>query len=306
VRINRLIALLSLAFLAVLGTAAPVFAQTNAEPKGLQNVSIWVNPEYDDALKLGVPSLLVMMEGQIAGVQPPTQIRFLVPTGARMYSAGSKNSAGTYIPPGASLKQAPSSVAGWDEVSFQLTEKTFRVEYYTPVGTDPARAFVYQLARLYPIQGLTVTVQQPKGSDNFTVTPAGAPGVDSEGFNVQKFTYDTLDTVTPVKFQISYIKLDSQPSLSNPPTSPGSTSKPNPGLIIGLGLAAVAVVGGGIYLFTRNGQNSKTASRSARRRAVRSATTGKAPAGRAAVFCSQCGRRIDRAGKFCPGCGADL
>ncbi len=81
-----LAAAMSLAF----GTQVqPVFAQSK-EPTGFKNVTLWINPEYDD------PRLLVMLEGKIVGVDAPAQVRFLVPAAAQMFSAGSKDAQGKY------------------------------------------------------------------------------------------------------------------------------------------------------------------------------------------------------------------
>ncbi len=169
----------------VLGIAAPKALAQTAEPTALKNVRIWVNPEYDDALQIGRPSLLVMIEGEMSGAQPPVTIRFLVPTAAEMYSAGSKNSFGEYK--GGPPDRKASSVTGYDEISYQLTENIFRVEYYVPIAQlgEVQKSFTYDFVRFYLVQNLSVTVQQPKSSDNFTVSPSGTPSIDNEGFSVQ-------------------------------------------------------------------------------------------------------------------------
>ncbi len=290
-----------------------VFAQTS-EPTGFKNVRIWVNPEYDDSLKLNVPNLLVMMEGQIVGGQLPLTIRFLVPTTAQMYSAGSKNASGTYLPPGNTLSRKASSTSGWDEVSYQLTTDTFRVEYYQPIAQlgEVQKSFSYEFLREYPVQDLTVMVQQPKSSDNFTVSPSGgAPGIDAEGFNIQTYKYTNLEVSTPVKFAISYNRSVWEPSLGTPgttsPNSGVSGSKSNTGLIVAVVAVAVVLGGGGVYLMSRNSQKSRPVSRAERRRRsvagtrVRPKSESESPA-----FCSQCGHKLDKPSRFCPDCGAEI
>ena len=59
-----------------------------------------IYPEYDE------PSLLIMLEGKITGANPPVQVRFLVPSTAEMYSAGSKDAQGT-IPEGRQTGKLP-------------------------------------------------------------------------------------------------------------------------------------------------------------------------------------------------------
>ncbi len=291
--------------------AAPAASAQTTEPTAFKNVKIWVNPEYDDALKIGNPVLLVMIEGEIVSPQPPVNIRFLVPTSAQMYSAGSKNSFGEYK--GGPPNRKASSISGYDEISYQLTETIFRVEYYVPIAQlgEVHKSFSYDFQRFYPVQDLSVMVQQPKSSDNFTVTPAGSPGIDSEGFNIQTYKFTNLDPSAPVKFSISYDRSVWEPSLAKAattsPSSGGSGSKSNAGLIVAVVAVAVVLGGGGVYLMSKNGQKSKPVSRAERRRRGAAATrpkpktTSENPA-----FCSQCGHKLDKPSRFCPDCGAEI
>jgi hypothetical protein len=266
--------LLAIAAALVLGGATPVQAQT-PEPTALKSVHLWVNPEYDD------PRLLVMLEGQIVGAQAPARVRFLVPSTAEMYSAGSKDALGKYS--GGPPDRKASSIPGWDEISYTLTAGTFRVEYYDSIGDLPDKAFTYEFHRLYPIEGLTVIVQQPRKKAGFSVNPPGKVGTDPEGFTVQTYTYANLDAATPVKFDIRY--------------SRGSTT----GLIVGVAAVVVVLIGGGLYLMSRSNRKSRPANRAARRSAAgRGPKT--APTG-SESFCSQCGRKLDRGERFCPDCG---
>lgn len=292
---------------------APVTLAQTTEPAALKNVRIWVNPEYDDQLKLNVPGVLIMMEGQIASAQLPLTTRFLVPTTAQMYSAGSKNASGAYLPPGNTLTRTASSVTGWDEISYQLTTDTFRVEYYQPITQvgQIQKSFSYEFLRTYTVQDLSVTVQQPKSSDNFTVSPSGRPGIDSEGFNVQTYKFTNLDVSTPVKFSISYNRSVWEPSLGTSTTSGtnsgSSGSKSNTGLIVAVVAVAVVLGGGGVYLMSRSGQKSKEVSRAERRRRA-TATTRSRPTTNSEVpaFCSQCGHKLDKPSRFCPNCGTPI
>jgi hypothetical protein len=276
---------LAVCTLVLAGPLPAVLAQQSG-PTALKNVKVWVNPEYDDAMKLGGPSLLVMIEGNIVGAQAPVTVRFLVPSTASMYSAGSKDDAGTYIPPGDSLDRTSSAIPGWDEVSYELKTATFRVEYYAPVAATSPRQISYQLQRVYPIENLTVSIQEPKRSSGFTMVPAGIPGTDGEGYPVHSVTYANVDVTTPVQFNISY-QMKSAPNLL---------------LIVGLVVVAAVLGGGGYYLVKKGGRARPGA------RAGRRAGSGGQSGKRAATpaYCSQCGRKLDRPGRFCPGCGAEL
>ena len=296
----------------LLMVGAPSALAQTSEPTAFKNVKIWVDPEYDDPLGLNVPSLLVMIEGEIVGPPTPVTIRFLVPTAASMYSAGSKNSFGEYN--GGPPKRKASSLPGYDEISYQLTESTFRVEYYSPIGELGVvqKSFSYDFLRFYPVQDLSVFVQQPKSSDNFTLSSVdgqtGSPAVDADGLNIQTYKYTNLDVSTAVGFSISYNRSVWEPSLATSPTTSPSSGKSSSstGLIVAIVVVAVVLGGGGVYLMTRNSQKSRPVSRAERRR--RGATTGsRARASQdTPAFCSQCGRKLDRPSRFCPNCGAEI
>ena len=289
--------LVAVGIMSLAGGMSTAFAQSPTEPTAFKNVRIWVNPEYDD------PRLLVMVEGQLVGASAPVTVRFLVPTTAEMYSAGSMDAQGKYS--GGPPDRQTSTISGWDEISYQLKTDTFRVEYYDSIGTTLDKLFTYEFMRLYPIQNLTVIVQKPKQTTTFAVDPTGTSGIDGEGFSIQTSNYTDLDTATPVKFDISYTRTTSEPSLATSPgagTTSGSNSSTS--LIVVVVIVAAVLGGGGVYLFTRSNRNSRPSTRASRRRAGAPART-KASA-TPPVFCSQCGRKVDRAGRFCPACGAEL
>jgi hypothetical protein len=274
------------------GSGSSAGAQT-VEPAAFKNVHLWLNPEYDDLLGLNTPSLLVMLEGDIVGVQAPVRVRFLVPSTAQMYSAGSIDSRGEYT--GGPPDRNPSSNAGWDEISYELTQSTFKVEYYDPIGETADRLIAYQFLRFYRIDNLTVTVQEPRQSIGFQVNPEGQAATDREGFRIQSYNYANLDVATAVKYDITYKRSSLQPSLA---VTPGSSR----GLIIGIVAAVVLLGAGGLILMSRSNRRSKPVSRAARRRgrvADKPARGQPAPAS----FCSQCGRKLDRGVRFCPDCG---
>jgi hypothetical protein len=266
-------------------------AQTDNETASFQNVHLWINPEYDD------PRLLIMIEGQIAGVQPPAMVRFLVPSDAEMYSAGSKDAQGNYT--GGPPERKPSSIPGWDEISYEVKTNTFRVEYYTTSITgQPDKAISYEFLRFYPIDSLLVIIQQPRLATNFTISPAGQPYVDVEGFNTYVYSYSGLAVDTPIRFQISYTKSDPRPS---------QDIKGNPELgsllsVIILVMFGIAVVGTFFWI-----KKSKNKNRNARRQPVRHLTTpGPNVSQLKTRFCEQCGKPIEGSHKFCPDCGAKI
>ena len=74
-----LLLFISIGLLLIGADLSRALAQPENEVTGYENVQLWVYPEYDD------PRLLVMLEGQIVGVEPPAEVRFLVPSASEMY-----------------------------------------------------------------------------------------------------------------------------------------------------------------------------------------------------------------------------
>jgi hypothetical protein len=284
----RLLAILIFALLPAAVMKLPAFAQNTGEPTAFKNVHLWINPEYDD------PRLLVMLEGQVDGAEPPAPVRFLVPAAAEMYSAGSKDSTGKYT--GGPPARKASTFPGWDEISYNVTTPIFRVEYYDPSITGLAnKSITYEFKRLYPISSLQVIVQEPRGAKNFTVSPKGSSYVDGEGFNTQVYSYAQLAPEAPVSFNISYIKTDPRPSLE---ISGGSSS--GPALAVGIIIGLALVTGGALWW--RNASRGKKRARRPPQRDT--AGVKKAGASGGKRFCGQCGKPLESGNKYCPYCGA--
>ncbi len=274
--------------------AQPAQAQIVKEPAGYRNVTVWVNPEYDD------PRLLVMMQGKITGVDAPALVRFLVPRDAEMYSAGSKDAQDKYS--GGPPDRKPSQIPGWDEISYTLKTDTFRVEYYDPViSSKPDKNISYDFRSLYPISDLTVIVQEPKKSTNFTVTPGGRSFKDGEGFSAYSYNYSNQGIDKPLHFDISYTRTDTNPSLSSPsPNAKGAGSSVS-GLTVGL---IVGVIMAGLLVWILRSKKkavpaAKYSSRAGQTRAAKRRNQRNR-------FCGKCGEPVEGSPQFCPHCGNKL
>lgn len=280
-----------------------VLAQGEPEPTGYKNVTIWVNPEYDD------PRLLVMMEGKVDGVTPPATVRFLVPQAAEMFSAGSKNAFGEYS--GGPPNRQASDIAFWDEISYVATDETFRIEYYDPVISElPDRTFKYEFHPTYPISNLRVIVQQPKRATSFGVQAAdnttGQRQTDPEGFSVIAYNYPSVDAGSTLSFEVSYNKTDSNPSLQSSTTSgqsnpPGSSGASNSAELLWVGIPVVALLIAGI-LWALKGASPKRTPRRARAKGQTARPQAQAKAG----FCRKCGQPLKSGDQFCVNCGAKV
>lgn len=274
--------MVTISLLLVIASSPWVLAQGENEPAGFNNVHLWIYPEYDDS------RLLVMLEGQIAGVQAPATVRFLIPSTAEMTWAGSMDAQGDYSegPP----PREPSAIPGWDEIIFNVTTDTFRVEYYDPIIIGlPDKSIAYEFRRLYPISSLHVVIQEPKQSSNFSVSPEGALSSGSQGFTNHNYEYHDIDDGPPINFNIAYTKSDALPSLSI-----GDDASTPVALIVATIIGTLLVFGAGFYRVRKSRLRSASVPVSAGE---------KHPPRR---FCPQCGQAPDDSSRFCRYCGTEL
>jgi hypothetical protein len=278
-------------FLALAFFTQAAQAQTNSGPTGFKNVNLWVYPEYDD------PRLLVILQGQITGVNPPTLVSFLVPSQAEMNSAGSMDAQGNYS--GGPPDRKSSQISGWDEISYELKTDTFRVEYYDPVITSqPDKQISYDFRYLYPISDLKVVIQEPTKSTNFNVVPDGTAGTEG-GFRVHYFSYSNLTADTPLHFDISYTKTDPNPSISSPSTTPAGSNS-HVWIFVTVGIIALAGTGAYVVKSSKKAANVKTARSKAGQAAFKPGRPHKTR------FCNQCGSSVEDTSNFCSKCGYKL
>ena len=273
--------------LTILASFSPVRAQ-GEEPASLKNVLVSVYPEYDDLARLEYPSVLVMLEGEIVSANLPATIRFLVPSDAAMYSAGS-GPRNQYQ--GGPPNRNASNITGWDEISYELKTKYFVVEYYAPIIGQPDRVIPYDFHPLYPVSNLRAIVLEPRRATNFMVSPQGTVSTDGEGFRIHTYNQANISPEAPLHFDISYTKKDTRPSL-------GGSSSPNSTVLIILGAIAVLVVAFIMVSKFKSKPQSRT-TRSSRRQAARTSKGGQVKN----KYCRHCGKPVQDTDHFCPYCG---
>jgi hypothetical protein len=283
-----LLFLLSISLFCIVTDVPWASVKADNEAIGFQNVQLWLYPEYDD------PRLLVMLEGQIVGAQSPVEVRFMVPSAAELYSAGSMDAQGRYS--GGPPHREPSTIPGWDEISYEVVTNTFRVEYYDPIiRGQPDKTISYEFRWLYPISELDVVIQEPRKSSNFSISSMGESFIDSQGFTSYRYNYNDINSETSLHFEITYTKSDLKPSLAIEDNE-GS----NILLIVGSVIGLCVVFGVGFYWLMRAKRRTKAK--------VRHSTQGTSVRGSkeersSRRFCSQCGQRMEGSFRFCPYCG---
>lgn len=204
-RLQAIIMLLGLALGSIsLLNATSVFAE---DPVEYSAVEMWVQPEYDD------PRVLVMIEGKVVRqASASKQVRFLVPSNAEMYSAGSIDAKGNYSggPPG----RTPSQIAGFDEIFYDLTTDRFRVEYYQDsIRGDSEKTIDFEFKTPIRISGLSLSVQQPLKATNMRLQPQYQSTYKADSFNFFQYSYPTVTLEQPVRLTINYTKTDISPSI---------------------------------------------------------------------------------------------
>jgi zinc-ribbon domain len=293
-----------------------------AEPLGLKNVIIKIDPEYDDSAQLGVPSVLVMMDGEIVGTNAPATVRFLVPTDATLYSAGSGPRTSYVRGDNLTLPPKQSSIPGRSEASFDIRTQHFVVEYYEPIKlTQNNRNFTYDFRPEYPVSDLTVSVQEPLRSSNYTVTAGGnaqgITGTDQDQLKTHTYTYTNIaaaaDAATrpTVYFAVSYTKTDTRPSLGNLGGEVGAGGGgSNRTAIILLVLGGIVVLSVGFAIVkSKFGSSSKQRQTNLPRKGSTARLNqhgGKGDQAKGGRFCTQCGQPVEPDDRFCPYCGSKL
>jgi hypothetical protein len=302
-RITLITALISWVLLfGLIPTAASAEPNAVGAP-GFKNVTLWVYPEYDD------PRLLVMLEGKITST-PPVEAKFLVPSAAEMYSAGSKDAQGKYS--GGPPNRVASQIAGWDEISYEVKTDTFRVEYYDPsIAGQTDKNISYDFRFLSSISDLRVIIQQPLKASNFLISPPGTQTFEDQ-FAVNTYSFTNPDPAEPIHFDISYAKTDSNPSVQKTPTplaplipSDGTSASASytPGIILGLPMLVIGVFAVILIVAVRRGRR-RTPRRLENRRPLQLAVNRRQP--QRVVnrrYCIQCGTALDLRSKFCQSCG---
>ena len=269
-------------------------------------ISLW--PEYDQ------PSLLVIYKGQIAPeVSLPAEVVFRIPVQAVEPHAVA---VGLDVDSVADVAYDVQPAGEWLQVSFIATTPAIRLEYYDPRlqkdGTQ--RTVSYTWPGDYAVDSLTLEVQHPVGSSDFTVTPPAGDQVQ----DIYDIVYDLIDmgsvpAGTTFSVDISYQKdtdeltfetLPLQPSA--PVTAPTSTQlnldKALPWILGFMGVALI--VGGGLWYWQSGKQSSNDKSRR-RRRSARPKVSEEAATGEG-VYCHNCGKRASASDRFCRACGSKL
>ncbi len=281
--------IIKLALLAVLLVPGSLARAQETEPITLATLTIRVWPEYDQ------PAALVFYIGQAAeGTTFPVDLRFQIPPGAVL------NATAYTADQTGNLLTAVSRVEG-NTVIVTSPNGSFHVEFYDPGLKIEGEQRTYLLVWPgdYPVGQLTWEVEQPAGSRDIAVEPAGGSwAIDSN--NLQTYTVDQggLEAGQQMTLSVSYAKSDS--ALSVDALAPGAsgstpqtTTTPSGDTwqIVALSVlitALMLVIIGLVIYGVRH-----------RRAGVQAGAAG-------GSFCPNCGQAAGVEDRFCRQCGSSL
>jgi hypothetical protein len=301
----RLLACL-IVLLGGIGFGWPVQAQSAITLASVQ-IDLW--PEFDK------PSTLVIVDGRLATNVPlPADLVMHIPADAGQPHAVAMRDAN------GELLNAPFTATPSEEgvaVAFQATVADFRVEYYDPALTirDSERQYQFQWTPDYPVQAVTVRVQQPSGASALQLPPGfTSEGAGEFGLLYHTASFGALAAGQPLNVNLTYSKASNQlfadalgeTTQTSATTAPSASANPSPWVLVGLAGGGL-LIAGGVYSYWRARRPM------ARKRQPRPSHAPRHHAPKpsvasavAARFCTQCGQAAQANDQFCRKCGAKL
>jgi hypothetical protein len=270
-------------------------------------VDIW--PEYDRPSVLVIYHITLPSEASL-----PAELRIRIPSAAGEPNALAVRSADGSL---TNLSYTQNVLGEWSEIVFTTTLPEVQLEYYDPTlkKDGSQRTFHYKWSGDYPVEALTIQIQQPMGATEMKITPnttnvaVGKDGltyyvtqVDSlavgQGFEVSLQYRKSNDSLTAESLQV-------QPSapMGNVTSTTTVTGNFIPWVLGGLGV--FLIVGSVTWWFwqARTVKPRQKSNRSRRRRLV---IEPKDVIPEGAVYCHHCGKRAMPGDRFCRACGTKL
>ena len=264
------------------------------------NVQIW--PDYDQ------PSVLVIYHYVLADDIPlPASLDLMVPLKASINAVATSDGTGGLI-----TADYVRKVSGeWTVLAMTSNSRNIQVEYYDNYQLDgQTRQYEYQWPGNYPVDMLTVTLQQPVNVTSIKLDPLLVNStIAQDGLTYYSEQIGAFEADQSYSLLIEYEKSDNilsasqqsvQPSAPLDGTAEGNFNlTDNLPLILGI-LGGVLVVGGVVVaLYYRNKESTPSTSRKRRRRNTSDGAIGDA-------YCPQCGKRSQPGDVFCRTCGSRL
>jgi hypothetical protein len=211
----------------------------------------------------------------------------------------------------------------WSLVRFITPSNEVQFEYYDPGlrKNETQRSYTYQWPGDYPVNSLSIQVQQPVGAHDMTITPAlgsGQPGAG--GLVYYTAVIGAVPAGNPFSVTVDYLKESQGLSVETLRVEPpGPIDEQTTGRLTVnevlpwvLGGTGMVLIGGGVWWYwqsgrgDRPGRGDKADDRKRHGRAVREMEMKPETAEESGVYCSQCGRRASPGDHYCRACGTRL
>ncbi len=286
-----------LAFLLLVGTFAIPSAVRAQNPIKLSMLQVQLWPEYDAS------SMLVIYDFKLPDdTKLPVSVSITFPKDGHLSAVASQTQDGSlmntdYI--------GPTVSQDWQTITIQIqTSTTYHLEYYEPIErTGEKRQFTYVWPGNYAIDDISISIRLPPDTTSITTDPEMKKS--GEGTSTLVKDFGALPAGQQFPLHITYTKTsDTLTAGSVQPSKPLSSSTPGRVLLTNyvpyaLGALGVLAIGAAsIYLL----QPHRRAAQKRRTHPARS----EGRAGKADIYCHQCGARAEPGDRFCRVCGTRL
>jgi len=295
---------------------APGFILQEDNPVHLTRMEIDIWPDYDR------PQVLVIYRVQLSSdISLPVRISLRIPKEAGIpYKVATRDLDGLLY----NVEYSLETQGSWNEIILTTSNDELYIEFYDPrmVRTDDERYYSFSWICDYPIDKLVVKVQQPRNSENFSVSPSMGLGelnlVDDLVYYTQDF--GSLSSGITFNADVAYTRKNSELSASNLPVAAATPFQSNTGMGVtvskvinqvlenqGLVVAGSLIFGGILLMLVvsffagswTNPFSSRLRTFSEKRKPEEDATIP-------LQYCSHCGKRTNPGDRYCRGCGNTL
>lgn len=294
-------------------TATPVHASDLI----ISHMEIDIWPEYDQ------PSVLVIFHVSFSSpASLPARVSLRIPASAgEPYSVVMKDLDGMLY----DLEYSIIPDGDWNRIEFVTSSQDLQLEFYKPYfnKSNVSRGFFFSWISDYPIQDLSISIQQPRTAMDMVIQPDPGTGVANpdDGLIYYKMDYGSIEKGESLTVSLLYLKTDYELSASTVPVEPVSALPGqrtiwqsiesvlpsilgNRNLIITVSLLLGALLLFALLLVVVRGPVVKRSPRSKTDQAnAKSKVSSKEDK---EVYCFQCGRKARPGDVFCRTCGSKL
>ncbi len=209
------IALILTMALTLIPFAPPSLAAPQDDSFEVKTMDLQISPEYDD------PRVLAVISGTLvntSGKEYNGRVYFNVPKDIEVNMACEiVNGSGHSCQPYEIEDKGSYQVLSWKITRTINPGEEYPIwleYYYNPLKGTPDKTMTLEYIPYYKTLELKTAIKEPLKSSNFKLDPAPTTtGQDGEGFKNDYYTFQNIDSTTPVVINISYTKNDNKPSI---------------------------------------------------------------------------------------------